>query len=262
MKRFITGIVAVSAWLFLLTTGPFLLFWLAITFLAAVALAEYLAIVLPAGDRQHKPLLVVFGLLPLIGSCTGQPFMVLAGLIAALTALLLFAVLGHTRLSAPYELISRSGFGYLAVSLCSAHVVLLMAMPQGRAWLLLLTAVTAASDTAAFYTGTLFGRRKLCPAISPGKTWEGFLGGLAGGLLAALLVRIFFLPGQGIPWIIGIALLLGCLGVVGDLAESMVKRAFTVKDSGTILPGHGGLLDRIDSLLLTAPVLYYLLSFP
>ena len=137
-----------------------------------------------------------------------------------------------------------------------------MALPQGRSWLLLLTAVTAASDTAAFYTGTFFGRYKLCPAISPGKTWEGFAGGLAGSVAAALVVASFFLPGQNAFLVMAVALVLGCLGVVGDLAESLVKRAFNVKDSGTILPGHGGLLDRIDSLLLSAPVLYYLLSFP
>jgi phosphatidate cytidylyltransferase len=136
-----------------------------------------------------------------------------------------------------------------------------MTLPQGRAWLLLLTAITVASDTAAFYTGSKFGKHKLCPAISPGKTWEGFAGGLAGSLGASLLVRHFFLPEQGLLWICFIVLLLGCLGAAGDLSESVIKRAFGVKDSGSLLPGHGGLLDRIDSLLLTAPVLYYLLYF-
>lgn len=261
MKRLITGVLASTAWLLLLFLGPFPLFWLAITILAGVGLAEYLAIVLPELSRRARIPLILFGLLPLLGAHSGEAAGLLAGLTLALVALLLHTVFRYANLAQPYEVICRGGFGYFYLGLCSAHLLLLMALPQGRAWLLLLTAITAASDTAAFYTGSKFGRHKLCPAISPGKTWEGFAGGLAGSLAAALLVRHFFLPEQGLLWMCFIVLLLGCLGAAGDLSESVIKRAFGVKDSGTLLPGHGGLLDRIDSLLLTAPVLYYLLYF-
>lgn len=261
MKRLITGVLASTAWLLLLFMGPFPLFWLAITGLAGVALAEYLTIVLPDLDRQTQTPLILFGLLPLIGAYSGDAAILPGGLVLALIALLLYTLSRYAAFAHPYEIISRGGFGYLYIGLCSAHLILLMALPQGRAWLLLLTAITAASDTAAFYTGSKFGKHKLCPAISPKKTWEGFAGGLVGSLGAALLVRHFFLPGQGLPWICLIVLLLGCLGAAGDLSESVIKRAFGAKDSGSILPGHGGLLDRIDSLLLTAPVLYFLLYF-
>ncbi|MFA6497995.1 MAG: phosphatidate cytidylyltransferase [Desulfurivibrionaceae bacterium] len=259
MKRLITGVLASAAWLLLLLWGPFPLFWLAITTLTAVALTEYLTIVLPALNRRARGPLILFGLLPLVGAYSGEPTGLICGLSLALVVLLLHTLARYASLSQPYEVISRGGFGYLYLSLCSAHLILLMVMPQGRAWLLLLTAITAASDTAAFYTGSKFGRHKLCPAISPGKTWEGFAGGLAGSLGAALLVQHFFLPEQGLLWVCLIVLLLGCLGAAGDLSESVIKRAFGAKDSGNLLPGHGGLLDRIDSLLLTAPVLYYLL---
>ena len=258
MKRLITGVLAISAWLLLLFLGPFPLFWLAITALAAVALSEYLTMVLPALSQRARVPLIFFGLLPLIGAYTGEVTGLLCGLSLALVALLLYTLFSYASFAQPYEVVSRGGFGYLYLGLCTAYLVLLMALPQGRAWLLLLTAITAASDTAAFYTGSKFGRHKLCPAISPGKTWEGFAGGLAGSLAAALLVRQFFLPEQGLLWICLIVLLLGSLGVAGDLSESVIKRAFGVKDSGSLLPGHGGLLDRIDSLLLTAPILYYL----
>ncbi|HEX9716151.1 MAG TPA: phosphatidate cytidylyltransferase [Desulfurivibrionaceae bacterium] len=261
MKRLITGVTASAAWLLLLFWGPFPLFWLVITALAGVALAEYLTIVLPGLRQRVRVPLILFGLLPLLGAYSGEATGLLGGLSLALIALLLHTVFRYASLAQPYEVISRGGFGYFYLSLCSAHLILLMALPQGRAWLLLLTAITVASDTAAFYTGSKFGRHKLCPAISPGKTWEGFAGGLAGSLGAALLVRHFFLPEQGLVWICLIVLLLGCLGAAGDLAESVIKRGFGVKDSGSLLPGHGGLLDRIDSLLLTAPVLYYLLYF-
>ena len=259
MKRLITGVMASAAWLLLLLLGPFPLFWLVITALAGVALSEYLTIVLPDLSKQARIPLILLGLLPMIGAYSGESTGVLCGLTFALVALLLHTLSRYSNFTQPYDVISRSGFGYLYLGLCSAYLVLLMALPQGRAWLMLLTAITAASDTAAFYTGSKFGRHKLCPAISPGKTWEGFAGGLLGSLGAALLVRHFFLPEQGLVWICLIVLLLGCLGAAGDLSESVIKRAFGAKDSGNLLPGHGGLLDRIDSLLLTAPVLYYLL---
>lgn len=261
MKRLITGVLASSAWLLLLFLGPFPLFWLALVALAAVGITEYLAIALPALNQRARIPLILFGLLPLVGAYSGEPAALLGGLSLALIALLLYTLFGYTSLAQPYEVVSRAGFGYLYLSLCSAHLILLMALPQGRAWLLLLTAIIAASDTAAFYTGSKFGRHKLCPAVSPGKTWEGFFGGLVGSLGAAWLVWRFFLPEQDLLWLCLIVLLLGCLGAVGDLSESIIKRAFGVKDSGSLLPGHGGLLDRIDSLLLTAPALYYLLYF-
>jgi phosphatidate cytidylyltransferase len=261
MKRIITGIMAGAAWLLLLFLGPFSLFSLTITGLAGVALAEYLAIVLPGVDRRDKTPLILFGLLPLVGVFFGGPAGLLGGLTIGLIALLLYSIFRYADLDQPYEVISRGGFGYFYLSLCSAHLILLMALSQGRAWLLLLTAITVASDTAAFYTGRKFGTHKLHPAISPGKTWEGFAGGLLGSLIAAFLIRHFFLPEQGLLWISFIGLLLGCIGAAGDLSVSIIKRAFGVKDSGNILPGHGGLLDRIDSLLLTAPLLYYLLFF-
>ncbi|OGQ86341.1 MAG: hypothetical protein A2512_05200 [Deltaproteobacteria bacterium RIFOXYD12_FULL_56_24] len=261
MKRLITGVMASAAWLLILLWGPLPLFWLVITVLAGVALAEYLSIVLPDLDKRVRILLIFFGMLPLAGAYSGEPTGLLSGLSLALVALLLHTVSRYASLAQPYEVISRAGFAYLYLSLCTAHLILLIALPQGRAWLLLLTAITVASDTAAFYTGSKLGRHKLCLAISPGKTWEGFAGGLAGSLGAALLVRHLFLPEQNLFWIVFIALLLGSLGAVGDLSESIIKRAFGAKDSGSLLPGHGGLLDRIDSLLLTAPLLYYLLNY-
>lgn len=259
MKRLITGILAFTVWLLLLLLGPFLLFAATITILTGVLLNEYLAIVMPSLSKRNRLPIILFGLLPLVGSYFGTATGVLCGLTFALIALLLHTLFRYASFSQPYEVVSRGGFGYLYLSLCTAHLVLLMALPMGRIWLLLLTAIIVASDTAAFYTGSKFGKRKLYPAISPGKTWEGFAGGLAGSLAAALLVWHFFLPEQGLFWICFIVVLLNCLGVAGDFAESLIKRAFGVKDSGSLLPGHGGVLDRTDSLLLTAPALYYLL---
>ena len=116
------------------------------------------------------------------------------------------------------------------------------------------------ADTAAYFVGRAFGRRKLAPSISPGKTWEGAAGGIAGALVYAMLLGVF---GRA-PWwaYLGIAAVLAVLSIVGDLFESAAKRQAGVKDSGTLLPGHGGVMDRIDSATATLPVAALLLSLP
>ena len=117
-----------------------------------------------------------------------------------------------------------------------------------------------ASDTGAFYFGRLFGRHKLHPTVSPGKTIEGAAGGLLASLLVALLWAQFSsLYPMGLRMLI-LTILLSAVSQIGDLTESMMKRSHSVKDSGAILPGHGGILDRIDGLLFSIPVQYLFLS--
>jgi phosphatidate cytidylyltransferase len=128
----------------------------------------------------------------------------------------------------------------------------------GRDWLYLVLFTTFGSDTAAYFIGRAFGKRKLAPGISPGKTWEGAAAGVFGGVIIALLFT-FSSPWQ-LPLNYLEAILLGAVisifGQFGDLAESLYKRSFGVKDSGSIMPGHGGILDRIDSILFAGAVVY------
>jgi phosphatidate cytidylyltransferase len=121
----------------------------------------------------------------------------------------------------------------------------------------LLLAIVMGSDTLAFFVGHALGRRKLAPQVSPGKTVEGALGGLLGGVLGALLIRTLGLPALPLPHALALGALAAAFGICGDLVESLLKRWAGVKDSGALLPGHGGMLDRLDSLLFGAPVLYY-----
>ena len=111
-------------------------------------------------------------------------------------------------------------------------------------------------DIFALYGGRALGRHKLAPVISPKKTWEGAIAGLVGSVAGALLAPAFFWRALPVHHAIALGLLLGVVGIAGDLAESLLKRAAEVKDSGSLLPGHGGILDRIDSLLFAAPVVY------
>lgn len=126
----------------------------------------------------------------------------------------------------------------------------------GAGWVLLACTLTWGGDTGAYFAGRFFGRHKLFPRISPAKTWEGFFGGMATSIGMAFGVRAFALESLTPTDAVILGVLGGIAGPVGDLVESMLKRAFGVKDSGNILPGHGGMLDRVDALMLNAPVVY------
>jgi phosphatidate cytidylyltransferase len=132
-------------------------------------------------------------------------------------------------------------------------------LPFGEHWLTLTLVVIWASDTFAYFAGLSFGRRKLYELISPKKTWEGALGGAVGAVLIGLAYGALFLP--RVPWgvIAVLAVVLSVVGAVGDLAESLLKRATACKDSGSILPGHGGFLDRFDGVVFALPVMYLFL---
>ncbi|HZT57933.1 MAG TPA: phosphatidate cytidylyltransferase [Pyrinomonadaceae bacterium] len=117
--------------------------------------------------------------------------------------------------------------------------------------------VLMGSDTGAYYTGRALGRHKLTPKVSPGKTWEGAFGGMAASLLVAALSHFWFFPEISLTAALALAAVMNVLGVVGDLTESALKRGANAKDASQIIPGHGGLLDRLDSLLFNAPLIYY-----
>lgn len=161
--------------------------------------------------------------------------------------------------AAMLETASATLFPVLFVGLAFGYPVALRALPgeDGTDLLLLLLVCVMASDTAAYYLGSLFGRRRLSPILSPKKSWEGAVGGVLASVGAALVAHAWFYQRLPLVHAIALGLLLGVAGILGDLAESMVKRAAGAKDSSGVLPGHGGLLDRTDSLLFAGPLLYY-----
>ncbi len=156
-------------------------------------------------------------------------------------------------------LIAVLGILYVGVPLST--VVSTRTLPGGEFLALFLAVVTWASDTGAYYVGTLWGKHPLMPSISPKKTIEGVLGGLLLAIAAALLAHWWFVPQLSWSDAVLLGVLLTIAGLIGDLFESMIKRRTGVKDSGGILPGHGGMLDRIDSLLFTAPTFYYYIAY-
>ena len=129
-------------------------------------------------------------------------------------------------------------------------------------WLLFALSINWVGDAAAYYVGRAFGRHLLAPVISPKKTWEGSLASVAGSTLYGAVLLGYFLPSAPLWFVIAVAVVGNIAGQLGDLAESAIKRGAGVKDSGAILPGHGGMLDRVDSTLFALPVVYLCVILP
>lgn len=155
--------------------------------------------------------------------------------------------------SSPYRNLAVTAFGLVYLALPLSCMVKLNFLPSGQLWFLYLLLVTKLTDTAAYFVGKQWGRHKLTPFISPGKTWEGTIGGVCTGTAASIMMTLFLPLGIVESLILGI--IIAATAQFGDLAESLLKRDVGVKDSNTI-PGLGGLLDIVDSLIFTAPLLY------
>jgi phosphatidate cytidylyltransferase len=152
--------------------------------------------------------------------------------------------------------------GVLYVGFFTPHVVLLRGAADGALWVLFTVFAAMGSDTGGYFTGRYLGRRKLAPSISPGKTVEGAAGAVAGAMLVAVLCRLVFFRALGVQESLALGAAISVLAQLGDLCESALKRAFGAKDSGWIIPGHGGILDRLDSLLFPVVFAYYYAAFP
>jgi phosphatidate cytidylyltransferase len=135
-------------------------------------------------------------------------------------------------------------------------LAMLRAGPDGRAWTLTVLMATFANDAAAYGLGKAFGRRRIAPRVSPGKSWEGFAGGFLGALAAVAFAMLLWPRAFRLLDAAVIGLVCSVVGPVGDLAKSLLKRARQVKDAGGLLPGHGGMLDRIDALIVNAPAVW------
>ena len=260
MTRLFPGLVMTALWVLLLVYGPADLFWIVVTLIAVFGLYEYykMTIAIPIGARLIQT--IGFSIAPILIAYFQRPDLFMPALFITLIGIILLSLKYHKRFGHILLFMGFSSFGALYIGLCLAHMVLIRYLPEGAAWLLVLTAVTAGGDTGAYYIGSNFGRKKLCPEISPGKTIEGAIGGILTGSVAAVIMGMLLLPEYNSFVIFIAAVILSFVSIIGDIAESVIKRSAGVKDSGTLLFGHGGILDRVDGMLITAPVLYYLLA--
>ena len=226
--------------------------------LTAIGLSELYAMGLPSERKGESLLAAAVGTL----FCAGmlfcpRPVAGLAGLTAALLAMAVLFLWWYRTLETVARDLAIAVFGLLYIPLLLGHAGLLRQLEQGREWVFLVLAVVMASDSLAYFIGIRFGRHRLYEAISPKKSVEGAIGGLLGGVLGVLAVKLTLLPQLDAIDVAALGVGVGAFSQVGDLVESMLKRSFGVKDSGTLFPGHGGLLDRLDSLLFAFPATYY-----
>ncbi len=264
LRRWLTGIILVPLLLLVILKGGRLLFVVAVLLAGALGQWEFLGMFTPESDRLRRLKAIVLGSLLIISFCTApraphwcNPSGPLFILVWCLFIMLLFYLVSYGHIPEPGRDLAVNALGLLYIPFLLGHMVWLRLLPDGPGWVVWLLAVVFSADTAAFYTGLSLGRKKLYPEVSPGKTWEGTIGGMAGAVIAGMVAGRWLLPEVKILSLASLALVLGLLGVLGDLFESMLKRQARVKDAGSLLPGHGGMLDRLDSLLFAAPAVIY-----
>ncbi|MFH1241039.1 MAG: phosphatidate cytidylyltransferase [Pseudomonadota bacterium] len=261
LKRWLTAIVLTPILIFLIGPGPRWAFHIFLYLVSMVGLVEFFKLGGPHLPRFVRwscyTLTLILFLVIHLRQILLAPIIIVLWAAVPMTYFMLNHPLPDKELSAD---IGKAVLGPIYVALPIALLQLIDILPHGNLWIFFVLSVIVANDTLAFYAGRLFGRHKLHEPISPGKTWEGAIGGVIGSVFAgALFVKIVHIHPLNMAILI-LSFALSVAGQTGDLVESMVKRAHGVKDSGRILPGHGGILDRIDGLIFAIPVLYLYIS--
>lgn len=264
LARWITGLIAAPLLILLVVAGSIQQFTLFVAAAAITALWEYNRIVFYLSPRGKSLLYFLpeyaFGALTVLAAGTASPEWVLFTVFASLIGFGFYSLFRFKTDPIVAGMVAAQVQGIVYIALPLALIVLIRTGEAGTFWILALLGIIFAGDTAAYYTGSYLGKHKLCPSVSPKKTIEGSLGGLAANFLVGFILKLFFLPQVGWGSMLFMCVLLGAVGQAGDLFESVLKRTADIKDSGSILPGHGGILDRIDALLFAAPVAWIFIT--
>jgi phosphatidate cytidylyltransferase len=247
MKRVATSLVLIPLVIWVVLAAPFWAFAAVLAAVGLLAFHEFDQIATAQGIARAGLPGMAAGLALLF---VPDPFLVAA--IAALAAMMLALKARDLASALPGASVFLLGVMYIFGAWRCA-IGLREISPH---WLMIALLVSWAGDTAALYIGRAFGKHKLAPRVSPAKTWEGFVGSVAGGMLAAGVYAHYLIPAEPPGAVLGLAAAANVAGQMGDLCESAFKRGAGIKDSGTMLPGHGGWLDRIDSSLFSVPVVY------
>jgi phosphatidate cytidylyltransferase len=254
--RELTALAAAPAAIWITGWGPAWLFDATIAVIAVLAMYEFIALGKAKGYDISTPLCVTIMLI-IISAFILEDLSVELGMFAALLIIPASYVVTNKSLedslpSSAIAVLATTYVGMLGGSLIRLH----NDFAEGYKLVFFLLLVVWLGDSGAYYVGKQFGKHKLSPRISPKKTVEGLIGGISASIVAALVIHFTFFPAFPLVHAIIAGVILSVAGVIGDLAESMWKRSAAVKDSGKLLPGHGGFLDRFDSILFTAPILY------
>ncbi|MGO9017937.1 MAG: phosphatidate cytidylyltransferase [Syntrophobacteraceae bacterium] len=262
IQRWVTGILVGLPVLVCVAAGPPWSWWLLVSLAAIIGLWELHSLLFhsPLSEKWRFFLFAAGLFLPFatyLWGITGLNFALFVSFFLALCLMMIFSPLDRDEIGR----IALLSFALLYLPYFLSFVLLLGEAPQGRSWILFLLVVIVAGDTGAYYTGRQIGRHKLCPTVSPKKTVEGAVGGLFLSIVGGSVIGLIFLRNVPLARLFFFSLTVAATGQVGDLIESMIKRNSGKKDSSGLLPGHGGLLDRLDSLIFAFPVLWALVQW-
>ena len=257
LKRWISGLILGPSLILFIVFAPPWLFLLFILLVITLGLREFYAFSPAPMSSREKGAGLILALLLAVSLYSRDPRCFLFTLVLALCWFLIGALFQPEEFPLRVEKAGRHLLGLLYIGLLLAHFVLMRKMDTGRILILFTLVAVYFGDIMAFYIGRAYGKKKLAPRISPGKTVEGGLGAVAGSVAGAVLSKLLFFPQFPLVHALILGAAVGGIGQLGDLWESLLKRSAQVKDSGDLIPGHGGLLDRIDSVLFAAPLVYY-----
>ena len=260
-KKVWTALLIIPPVVLLIGLGPPIILTLMVLLASLLGLREFYNLALPQSKQIERFIGIGLGLILSMVVSYGNVKIIPPFLIFVFLVLSILFMATSQNLSNTISNLGITLFGIFYIGFLLSYVILLRKMPEGRVWVLFLIITVWTGDISALLSGTLFGRHKLYPKISPNKTYEGLVGAVLGSVLVSLAFAFFFIPYLDKGFCILLAMGLGILGQLGDFTESMLKRSAQVKDSGSLIPGHGGMLDRLDSFLFSAPFLHYSLSY-
>jgi phosphatidate cytidylyltransferase len=261
LKRLLTALIIVPPFLLLIRFGPPYALVILVSVAAILGLYEFYQMTLPEERAGRKVGAITLGAVLCALFQWAHYEAIILFLVVSLLALFFGYALFSEKLALLPGRIGMTFLGIIYVPFLLSHITLINKLPRGVFWVLLLLATVWIGDTFALAIGSWLGRHKLSPQISPHKTIEGFFACFVGAILTVFVCRSLFFPTLPIADSFMIAAGIAFFGQLGDLSESMIKRGAKVKDSGTMIPGHGGMLDRLDSFLFAAPFLYYYLVY-
>jgi len=257
IKRWITGIIAAPLLFLIIWYGSEEVFAAFIVLVTLTAYHEYNRMVFDASFSWEKREGMVIAFVIPLAFFTGDVRLINAVVVFSLLSLFILFLLRIKESSFDINALGKVVLGVLYIPFTISHFILIRRSEDGILWIFFIIVLAFSGDIAAFYVGRTMGKKKLFSLVSPGKTVEGTIGLIAGSITGCILFQMFFFTALSLAHAAILGFLGSIIGQLGDLCESVIKRSSGVKDSGSILLGHGGLLDRLDCLIFIAPFVYY-----
>jgi len=257
VKRWLTGILLAAVLLAVIIFASAEILAAIITIFIIGGVWEYNRIVFGKGFLKEKIEIYIFAVIIPVVVFFGTSQLLVAVLTFSIICVFILFLWSVKESTFDVLLVAKVIFGIMYIPLLTSHFILLRLLENGVYWILLVLIIAIVGDTAGLYIGKYFGKNKLSMLVSPGKTIEGTIGLVFGSVSGCLIFSYFFFPDVSSVHILIISFVGSIIGQLGDLCESAIKRNYGLKDASSLLPGHGGLLDRMDSLIFIAPFVYY-----